>query len=154
LKYRSNIPKYAEYVFENVDADFSKRTLENKKKGIFTAIAAGLSFGQGSSREHAAICPMYLGVRVVFAKSFERILSANLINFGILPLVFKNPDDYDKISFNESFKLKNLRSSVEGSDIVAAEINGKNFEFIFSASARQRKILLAGGMLNYTKGVF
>ncbi len=151
LKYRSNIPKYAEFVFENVDRDFSKRALENKKKGIFTAISGGMSYGQGSSREHAAICPMYLGVRVVFAKSFERIHSANLINFGILPLVFKNPEDYEKIKLNLNFKIINLRASVLESEIISAEINGSKFEFLLGASQRQRKILLAGGMLNYTK---
>jgi aconitate hydratase len=151
LKFRSNIPRYAEFVFENVDRDFSKRALDNKKKGIFTAIAGGMSYGQGSSREHAAICPMYLGVRAVFAKSFERIHSANLINFGILPLVFKNSDDYGKISLNDSFIIKNLRKTVAESDVIAVEINGNKFELLLGASERQRKILLAGGMLNYTK---
>ncbi len=151
LKYRSNIPKYSEFVFENVDKEFSKRALDNKKKGIFTAISGGMSYGQGSSREHAAICPMYLGVRVVFAKSFERIHSANLINFGILPLVFKNQEDYEKIKLNSNFNIRNLRASVAESEIISVEINGIKIEFIFGASERQRKILLAGGMLNYTK---
>ncbi len=82
LKYRSNIPKYSEFVFEGVDPDFSSRSLKMKESGKFSAIIGGLSYGQGSSREHAAICPMYLGVRVVIAKSFERIHSGNLINFG------------------------------------------------------------------------
>jgi aconitate hydratase len=151
LKYRSNIPKYAEFVFENVDKDFSGKALENKKNGIFTAIAGGMSYGQGSSREHAAICPMYLGVRAVFAKSFERIHSANLINFGILPLVFKNIDNYEKINLNDSFKIKNLRNSVAESEVISVDINGNKFEFLLGASERQRKILLAGGMLNYIK---
>lgn len=151
LKYRSNIPKYAEFVFENVDKDFAKRSLENKKKGIFTAISGGMSYGQGSSREHAAICPMYLGVKTVFAKSFERIHSANLLNFGIIPLVFKNAEDYDKINLSDSFVIENLRNAVLNSEIIKVKINGKEIDFIFKASERQRKILLAGGMLNFTK---
>ena len=89
MKYRSNIPKYSEFVFENVDASFAKRALALKEAGKHNIIVAGLSYGQGSSREHAAICPMYLGVRAVIAKSLERIHAANLINFGILPLTFR-----------------------------------------------------------------
>ncbi len=151
LKYRSNIPAYARYVFENVDRDFSERCLENKKKGLFTAILAGESYGQGSSREHAAICPMYLGVRIVMAKSFERIHSTNLVNFGILPLVFVNPADYDSIGQGVSFTARRLRDQVAKSDRITIEIGGRNCEFTLLSSDRQRKILLEGGLLNYTK---
>ncbi|MFW6366656.1 MAG: aconitate hydratase, partial [Spirochaetota bacterium] len=94
LKFRSNIPAYAQYVFEGVDPEFSARALADKKNNTASVIVAGESYGQGSSREHAAICPMYLGVRVVIARSFERIHSSNLINFGILPLTFATPADY------------------------------------------------------------
>ncbi len=151
LKYRSNIPEYAKYVFENVDPDFASRSFENKKKGIFTAIIGGESYGQGSSREHAAICPMYLGVRVVIAKSFERIHSGNLINFGIIPLVFKNKSDYDKINQGADFVMRDLKILIEKDGPVRVEIGGSEYEFELFASARQRKILLAGGLLNYTK---
>jgi aconitate hydratase len=152
LKYRSNIPKYAEFVFEHVDAEFSKIALENKKGGIFTAILGGTSYGQGSSREHAAICPMYLGVRIVIAKSFERIHSTNLINFGILPLILSNESDYDRIEKNDAFTVKNLRNAVMR-DVITMEIAGNDFEFKLLATKRQRNILIAGGLLNYTKKV-
>lgn len=151
LKYRSNIPKYAEFVFENVDRDFSRRSLENKNKGIYTAIAGGLSYGQGSSREHAAICPMYLGVRLVMVKSFERIHSGNLVNFGILPLVFKNSDDYDRITAGDSFTASNLRTQVKNGETITISIGGHNVEFRLFASSRQREILLDGGLLNFTR---
>ena len=151
LKYRSNIPAYAQYVFENVDRDFSRRSLENKQNGIMTAISGGLSYGQGSSREHAAICPMYLGVRLVMVKSFERIHSGNLVNFGILPLIYKNAEDYDRITMGDSFTASDLRSQVKNGKNIIININGKNFEFELFASARQREILLDGGLLNYTR---
>ncbi|MGL4370006.1 MAG: aconitate hydratase, partial [Spirochaetota bacterium] len=117
-----------------------------------TAIAGGLSYGQGSSREHAAICPMYLGVRLVAAKSFERIHSANLINFGILPATFADEADYDAVAQGASFEVKGLRSAIEkGSDFVIMNVEGKEIKLVFSISQRQREILLEGGLLNYTK---
>lgn len=151
LIYRSNIPKYSEYVFENNDPGFARRTLENKSKGIYTAILGGESYGQGSSREHAAICPMYLGVRIVLAKSFERIHSANLINFGILPLVFANKDDYEQISQGASFTVKNLISMIKSRDIIKITIGDKDYNFSLQATSRQKEILHKGGLLNYTR---
>jgi aconitate hydratase len=150
LKYRSNIPKYSEFVFENIDREFSGKSLENKKNNIFTVVIGGESYGQGSSREHAAICPMYLGVRIVIAKSFERIHSSNLINFGILPLIFEKKEDYDKILQFDEFTIRNARTQIS-ENIINAKIAGKNFNFILSASKRQREILADGGLLNYTK---
>jgi aconitate hydratase len=150
LKYRSNIPRYAEFVFEHLDPEFSKNTLENKGRGIFTAILGGASYGQGSSREHAALCPMYLGVRIIIAKSFERIHSTNLINFGILPLIFSNESDYDRIQINDEFILKNLHNAITR-DIVTMGIAGRAYEFKLLATKRQRDILVEGGLLNYTK---
>jgi aconitate hydratase len=153
LKYRSNIPKYAEFVFEGVDASFSKKALENKKAGIHNIVIAGASYGQGSSREHAAICPMYLGVKAVIAKSFERIHAANLINFGILPLTFANEADYDSIVANDKVEIGGIKAALsEGTDLVLKTSGGKNITLKYSLSARQRDILLAGGMLNYTRG--
>ena len=152
LKYRSNIPAYAQYVFEGVDPSFAKRTLEAKQKGQLTAIVGGLSYGQGSSREHAAICPMYLGVRLVVAKSFERIHSANLVNFGIVPATFANESDYDSIAQGSTFEVKGLRSAIEkGSDEINMTVNGKSITLKLSLSKRQRDILGEGGLLNYTK---
>ncbi len=152
LKYRSNIPKYAEFVFEGVDAAFSKKALENKKAGIHNIVIAGASYGQGSSREHAAICPMYLGVKAVIAKSFERIHAANLINFGILPLTFSNEADYDVVGANEKVEINGIKAALmKGSDLLLKTSGGKTVTLKYSLSARQRDILLAGGMLNYTR---
>jgi aconitate hydratase len=150
LKYRSNIPRYSEFVFENTEREFSKRSFDNKKKNIYTAIVGGESYGQGSSREHAAICPMYLGVRLVIAKSFERIHSSNLINFGILPLIFEKKSDYENIKQFDEFIIKNLQAQIS-ENIINVKIAGKNYGLILSASERQREILLAGGLLNFTR---
>jgi len=151
LKYRSNIPEYAKYVFEGVDPEFAGRALDNRKVNVFTAICGGLSYGQGSSREHAAICPMYLGVRIVMAKSFERIHSGNLVNFGILPLVFRTEADYDMIKQGMGFRAKGLIEAVTKGGPVTVEIEGKSVELDLLATERQRAILIAGGLLNYTK---
>ncbi len=153
LKYRSNISKYAEFVFEGVDAAFSKKALENKKAGIHNIIIAGASYGQGSSREHAAICPMYLGVKAVIAKSFERIHAANLINFGILPLTFANEADYDTIGKNDGIEILDIKKTLErGANLLLRDAaNETSIELKYSLSPRQRNILLAGGMLNYIR---
>jgi aconitate hydratase len=153
LKYRSNIPKYAEFVFEGVDPTFSKRALENKKAGLHNIIIAGTSYGQGSSREHAAICPMYLGVKAVIAKSFERIHAANLINFGILPLTFASEADYEAVSGGDKVEIEEIKVALEkGADLTLNNrTTGKKIILEYTLSSRQRDILLAGGMLIYTK---
>ncbi len=150
MKYRSNIPKYAEFVFENVDAAFAARARRIKESGKQNIIVAGLSYGQGSSREHAAICPMYLGVRVVFAKSFERIHAANLVNFGILPLTFINEKDYDQLDQEDELIIASIRDIISsGGDIlIQNKTKGISFNTSCALSARQRKIILAGGALN------
>jgi aconitate hydratase len=153
LKYRSNIPKYAEFVFEGVDPQFSKRALENRKAGIHNIVVAGSSYGQGSSREHAAICPMYLGIKAVIARSFERIHAANLINFGILPLTFANEADYDAISGGNEIEISGVQAALAaGSELSLSDRTAKKrIPLKYSLSTRQRDILLAGGMLNYTR---
>jgi aconitate hydratase len=153
LKYRSNIPKYAEFVFEGVDPQFSKRALENRKRGIHNIVVAGSSYGQGSSREHAAICPMYLGIKAVIARSFERIHAANLINFGILPLTFANEADYDAISGGSEIEISGIKAALAaGSELSLSDRTAKKrIPLKYSLSTRQRDILLAGGMLNYTR---
>ncbi|MBS1242946.1 MAG: putative Aconitate hydratase [Nitrospirae bacterium] len=153
LKYRSNIPKYAQFVFEGVDAQFSKRALENKNAGIHNIVVAGSSYGQGSSREHAAICPMFLGVRAVIAKSFERIHAANLINFGILPLTFANEPDYAVLGAGSDIEIAGILTALRtGSDLSLIDrTSKKRIQLKYSLSARQREILLAGGMLNFTR---
>ena len=152
LKYRSNIPKYAEFVFEGVDAQFSKKALENKKAGLHNVIVAGASYGQGSSREHAAICPMYLGVKAVVAKSFERIHAANLINFGILPLTFAREQDYETIAAQDSVEIADIHEALRaGRGLTLKTGAGASIALVSSLTARQREIILAGGMLNYTR---
>ncbi|MGA2780865.1 MAG: aconitate hydratase [Smithella sp.] len=150
MKYRSNIPKYSEFVFENVDATFAKRAQAIQKAGKQNIIVAGLSYGQGSSREHAALCPMYLGVGAVIAKSFERIHAANLINFGILPLTFCAESDYDKIDQGNHLEIAEIRKIIaaNGNLLVQNKIKGTSFYVTCTLSARQKQIILAGGALN------
>ena len=154
LKYRSNVPKYAQFVFENVDSAFSKRCLESKAAGAHNVIVAGESYGQGSSREHAAMCPMYLGVKAVVAKSFERIHAANLLNFGIAPLTFKNPADYASIQAGDRLACENWRAATaQGKPAILKNVRtGASIECVCDLSARQRAILTAGGLLNHTTG--
>jgi len=154
LKYRSNVPKYAQFVFENVDATFSKRCLESKAAGVHNVIIAGESYGQGSSREHAAMCPMYLGVKAVVAKSFERIHAANLLNFGIAPLTFKNQADYASIQLGDKLTCGDWRAAAaEGKPVILKNARtGASIECVCDLSARQRAILTAGGLLNHTTG--
>ncbi len=150
MKYRSNIPKYAEFVFENVDAAFAQRALANKEAGRHNIIVAGLSYGQGSSREHAAICPMYLGVRAVIAKSLERIHAANLINFGILPLTFADEKDYETLGEGDELEIAGLKTAVAGGEplMVVNKTKGSSFAVRLSLSPRQKEMILAGGALN------
>ncbi len=153
LKYRSNIGKYAEFVFEGVDPTFSRRALENKAKGVHNVVVGGMSYGQGSSREHAAICPSHLGVRAVLTKSFERIHSANLINFGIVPLLFADEADYDRIDQGDEIEIPQIREAIAKGSTVRARNVTKGFEFEarHALTGRQIEIILAGGRLAYTK---
>ncbi|MCX7727284.1 MAG: hypothetical protein N2053_10605, partial [Chitinispirillaceae bacterium] len=155
LKYRSNIPKYAEFVFEREDAEFSKRAAANRDKGLHNIIVAGESYGQGSSREHAAICPMFLGVKMVIAKSIERIHRANLINFGIIPALFENPEDYNLLFVNQRVEIKNFRRNLKEKKTIilnSSEFN-KKIPLHIELSNRELNIILAGGLINFTKGI-
>jgi aconitate hydratase len=153
LKYRSNIEKYAQFVFEQVDPDFSRRCLANKKLNIDSIIAGGMSYGQGSSREHAAICPRYLGVKAVIAKSFERIHFANLVNYGIVPLVLAKPGDYAQLDRSDEIEITGLVGTVRAGERIQVLNRTKNakFDALISLSARQREILLEGGVLNHAR---
>ena len=151
LKYRSNVPKYSEFVFEPLDKEFCGRATGLRDKGVHNLIVAGTSYGQGSSREHAALCPMYLGVKAVIAKSIERIHAANLVNFGIVPLYFADESDYDSFEQGEKIIISGIRTALEsGGSEVKAKINGKEIKLKTHLSGRQRDILLAGGLLPYT----
>jgi len=147
LPLRSNIPAISEYVFAYVDPNFVKRVKE--KQGGF--IVAGENYGQGSSREHAAIAPMYLGIKAVLAKSFARIHKGNLINFGILPLEFANPQDYETIQQGGRIVLRNVPEQVKNKDTILAEVNGNRIKLKINLTERNREIILAGGLLNYIK---
>lgn len=149
MKYRSNIPKYAEYVFEHVDPHFAARAREIRDAGRINVIVAGISYGQGSSREHAALCPLYLGVRAVIARSFERIHAANLVNFGILPLVFSRDGDYDAVAQGDHIAIPGIRKAIaEDLPVVVQNLTRKEHITVRTElSARQRTLLLAGGAL-------
>lgn len=148
LPFRSNIPAISRFVFEQIDPGFAERAAA-KGNG---AVVGGENYGQGSSREHAALAPRYLGIQVKIAKSFARIHRANLINFGILPLTFKDAADYDKIKQGDRIKLTGVRALVEGgAREIPVQVDGGQIVTLLDASERERQQLLAGGMLNYVK---
>ena len=150
LPYRSNIPHLSKFCFAVVDESFSERALALGS----SIIVGGQNYGQGSSREHAALVPLYLGVRAVIAKSFARIHAANLVNAGILPLIFENPDDYDKLEQGDTLSLENLHDGLSKDKVVlkASKADGKTVEIplVMELANRQKDILLAGGLLKYT----
>ena len=149
LKYRSNIPRYSEFVFESVDPSFPARAKSLKENGKAGFIVAGWSYGQGSSREHAAICPMYLGIKAVLALSIERIHQANLCNFGILPLIFRSEDDYAKIGQDDELEIHDVLSSIDnGIFRILDKTTGEEIELDLFASDEQKRMLKAGGRLN------
>ncbi len=148
LPLRSNIPAISEYVFAWTDPNFVSRA--KSKNGGF--IIGGENYGQGSSREHAALAPMYLGIKAVIAKSFSRIHKKNLINFGILPLEFLKDDDYNELVQGTSITFNNLHEKLrETQENIIGEVQGKQFTFSLKTSKRLKSIILAGGLLNYTK---
>ena len=155
LKYRSNVPKYAEFVFEPLDKDFFPRASTHRDQGFHNLIVAGQSYGQGSSREHAAMCPMYLGVKGVIAKSIERIHAANLVNFGIVPFTFEKEADWDLLPEKTDIRIPGIRRSLETGDKNIRALAGykneeKEITLNTNLSQRQRNILLAGGLLPFT----
>ncbi|HHW45308.1 MAG TPA: aconitate hydratase [Clostridiales bacterium] len=149
LPYRSNIPYLANFCFTRCDENFP----ENCRKAGKGIIIGGENYGQGSSREHAALVPLYLGIKAVVAKSFARIHAANLINAGILPLTFVNPEDYDKITQWDNLVLTNVRESVSNlSNITMKNLTtGDSYILKPALTRRAKDIMLAGGLLNYTK---
>ena len=153
LKYRSNIKKYSEFVFETVDETFHRRSLENKENRIHNIIVGRLSYGQGSSREHAAICPMFLGVKMVIAVGIERIHRKNLVNFGIIPCYFKNEKEYDRVSQDNHLVVESLREQLKTADHleIRNETKGTTLKVRIDLSSEEREIILAGGMLNHLK---
>ena len=148
LPYRSNIPFLSQFCFQVCDPDFPERA----KAAGDGVVIGGSNYGQGSSREHAALVPMYLGIRCVIAKSFARIHIANLINAGILPLTFADPTDYDALDQGSRLTFRNLKEGIEtGTVIMVDETTGKEVVLKGEFTQRQQQILLCGGLLNYTK---
>ena len=147
LPYRSNIPFLSKFCFEVCDPSFPERA-KAAGDGI---IVGGSNYGQGSSREHAALVPMYLGIRGVIAKSFARIHIANLINSGILPMTFENPDDYEKLAQDAKLTITGIVEGMKNGKLTVIADNGFTFNVNCDLTARQQAILLAGGLLNYTK---
>ncbi len=150
LPYRSNIPHLSQYCFEGVDPEFATRAKGARSGGF---IIGGENYGQGSSREHAALVPLYLGVKAVIAKSFARIHKANLVNAGILPLEFSDPADYDKIGPSDTLELSGIHDGLTGGNIAAKNTDsGAAFTLVCDVSDRQADIMKSGGLLNHTKG--
>ena len=147
LPYRSNIPYLSKFCFEVCDPTFAERA-KAAGDGI---VIGGSNYGQGSSREHAALVPMYLGIRCVIAKSFARIHVANLINAGILPVTFANPEDYDRLEQGANLTISNIVKGMEEGVLTVTDENGFAFQVVCNLTDRQRAILLAGGLLNYTR---
>jgi aconitate hydratase len=146
LPLRSNIPAISEFVYINVDPDFPKRA-KGKGGGI---IIGGENYGQGSSREHAAIAPLYLGVKAVLAKNFARIHKANLVNWGIVPLEFENPADYDALEQGDVLLIENLREGIKSGKVKVRD-KDKEFAVICDLGERSKEVLLAGGSIMHTK---
>ncbi|PTL37395.1 aconitate hydratase [Alkalicoccus saliphilus] len=152
LPFRSNLPEISKFSFEMLDETYYERTKEMQyEKGH--AIVGGSNYGQGSSREHAALAPRYLGLRVVITKDFARIHWQNLVNFGVLPVTFKNESDYDDLESGDVIHMKNIRSSLEKGNFIPAVVEGKDkeLELEHALSPRQVEILLEGGLINWIK---
>ncbi|MBQ2694755.1 MAG: aconitate hydratase [Clostridia bacterium] len=151
LPYRSNIPFLSNFCFKQCDEHFAERC-KAAGKGF---IIGGANYGQGSSREHAALVPLYLGIKAVIAKSFARIHCANLINAGIMPFTFANPDDYDKIDTDDMLALNGIRENIKnGAKVVFENLTkGEKYELNYDYSDRQTAMILDGGLLNYTKNI-
>ena len=151
LPYRSNVPYLSKFCFTRCDPEFPTRA----KAAGGGIVVGGVNYGQGSSREHAALVPLYLGVKAVVAKSFARIHYANLVNTGILPLIFRDPADYDKIARGDELELPDVRGQIAagaGDVLLRDRTSGAEIHLYCTLSDRQRDILLAGGLINHTRG--
>ncbi|MGI6751184.1 MAG: aconitate hydratase [Anaerovoracaceae bacterium] len=149
LPYRSNVPYLSNYCFETIDKDFPSRC-KNVDRGV---IVGGENYGQGSSREHAALAPLYLGIRIVIAKSFARIHRSNLINSGIIPLTLKDPQDYDSFTLNSTLIIEDVRNQLKNREIIVKDLkSGKEYITLGNFSQLERSMLLAGGKINMMKG--
>jgi aconitate hydratase len=153
LRYRSDISRYAQFAFHQIDSQFPERAQKLKGEGRDNFIVAGQGYGQGSSREHAALCPRFLGVRAVIAIGIERIHQANLINYGILPLLFKKRDDYRKIDIGDQLKIEGVREVLKGKGPLVLKNASKKIEISLTHTLNQRaiEVLISGGLINYRR---
>ena len=154
LPYRSNVQKIAQFSFDALDENYYLHSLSEVKKGNFHAIVAGQNYGQGSSREHAALAPQYLGLRLAIVKKYARLHWQNLINSAILPLTFDDVSDYDKLQANDTLIIENVRQIIQdGGDTFTVNVKGKSVSLAckLRASSRQREIMLVGGFSNWVK---
>ena len=150
LPFRSNIPYLSEYCFSTVDQEFPTRA----KNNLGGVIIGGDNYGQGSSREHAALAPLYLGIKAVIVKSFARIHKANLINSGIIPMVFLNEEDYDDISLMDELEMDDLLKTIENGVVKIKNITKeKEYEVKVELSPEEIRVIKYGGKLNYTKAM-
>jgi aconitate hydratase len=149
LPLRSNIPAISKHLFERLDPDFFKKAKE--LRGGF--LVGGENYGQGSSREHAALAPMFVGIRAIIVKSYARIHRSNLINFGILPLTFKDEKEFERIEQGDQLKIERIRDRLQanGSLTIQNVMQGRAFEVLHGLNEREIEILLAGGLLNHTR---
>jgi aconitate hydratase len=154
LPLRSNIPAISEYVFSNIDNTFSKRAKDAKSTGG-GLIIGGDNYGQGSSREHAALAPMFLGVKAVMAKSFARIHRSNLVNFGIIPFLFENAEDYDKVEKGDRLMIENALQTLRGNQAYTILNQTKQYSFKVSTNLneREKELIISGGLLPHTKNL-
>lgn len=150
LPFRSNIPEISKFVYDIIDETYYDRAREAHKSGGHI-IVGGDNYGQGSSREHAALAPRFLGLQVVIVKSFARIHWSNLINFGILPLTFADPTDFDKIKQGDTIKIENVIASIQNGNELTATCGGQNFKLTHTMSERQVEVLTQGGLINWVK---
>ena len=153
MKFRSNVPKYSQAVFHPVDPKFPERAKETQARGEAVVVVGGSNYGQGSSREHAAMVPMYLGLRCVLAASYARIHRDNLVNFGILPLTFRDPADAKAFVSGDEVELPDVLREIQAGDAVTAvnRTKGRTMTCRHGLSARQIDILVAGGLLNWAR---
>ncbi len=151
LPFRSNVPQISEFCYTQVDEEFPKRAKQYQDSGF--VIVGGKNYGQGSSREHAAIAPRYLGLRVVVAKEYARIHRKNLINFGVAPLLFKNPEDYNTIEQEDEIEFPNIKQALQDNGPLTLKIKNKNqtIEVTHNLTDYQKELVLAGGLINYMR---
>jgi aconitate hydratase len=153
LRFRSDIARYAQFTFQQLDSEFYKKALHIKEEGKEGVIVAGEGYGQGSSREHAALCPRLLGVRVVIALRIERIHQANLVNYGILPLLFKREEDYEQIETGDRLKLERIRDSLKGyHPLVVHNLSKQSYiPLLHTLNQREVAIVVSGGLIPYRR---